>query len=98
MTLGRGRRSDEENQFNYALGVRICRARKRKHMSALELAKAIGIKPSRLYWYETGRSAIPLYFLSLLGDKLDLPLTTFIPQCSYCGFLKDIVSQISKIC
>ncbi len=73
--MGR-RRVDEEMQlFNDTVGRRIMLLRKMRRMSAVDLAAAVGIKSSRLYWYESGRTSCPALILSKIAKHLHVPVT-----------------------
>lgn len=83
--IGRRRMTEQQKEFNAMLGGKICAARKAKGMTQAELAVALDIGYKQLYWYESGRSAIPLNLVAPLCRILGLPVAIFIHHGTYCG-------------
>ena len=75
MAGGRRAKSEEELDFNVALGRKIAAARRDKGMTLEELAKGLGVSKQRLHWYEIGRSSVPAHLLKELARALSLSVT-----------------------
>jgi transcriptional regulator with XRE-family HTH domain len=87
MSKKRGRRakSQAEREYNQLLGARIEEARKKAGMQAKDLARAIGVIPSQLYWYEIGRSPVAMLTIVRIARILEIPVTALIPITTSCG-------------
>lgn len=78
MAGGRKAKSDEEMWFDLQLGQKICAARRKLGMTQSQLAAELGIGRQRLYWYETGRSAMPAQVLQRVARTLGLSTTVLM--------------------
>lgn len=79
---GRRRKTDEQNEFNAALGLRLESLRKAAGVTPKELARQVGVTTQQLYWYETGASSIPVYRLPLFAFALGVELATLVQESS----------------
>jgi ribosome-binding protein aMBF1 (putative translation factor) len=72
--------SEAENQISNEVGRRIGHARKDRGILANELAKEVGVSPSTLCTYETGRTCCPLPVLVKISRRLVVPLIELLPS------------------
>ena len=83
---GRKPRTSEEKEFNRKLGERIEMLRVKARVSQIDMAKALGIEASRLYWYEAGRSDVPPLILVKLAAQLGVTVDAITKQKLHsCG-------------
>jgi len=91
---GRIARPAAEREFNQLLGKRVETLRKRAGISAAEFARVLEIGRNRLYWYEVGRTPLPIAMLPRIARELDVPVAALIPKnATSCGYSL----QIQKI-
>lgn len=69
----------EEAGFYRLLGAAVRKARKRRHMSQMDLARVLGISQSCLSRAEKGESHFQLYQLMQAARALNVPLRSLIP-------------------
>ena len=71
-------KSDEENLFNQELGRRIETLRKKSGMTTAEVADAIGIWNSTLYFIEIGKTRCSLFLLIKFAKLFRVPVESLI--------------------
>ena len=84
---GRPPRPAAEREFNQLLGERIGKLRRRARISAVDFARALEVKPNQLYWWETGRTPLPLSMLPRVARELDVTVAALLPRnTTNCGY------------
>jgi transcriptional regulator with XRE-family HTH domain len=66
------KKTDEQLRVDEQIGRRIEGLRKARSMSAVDLSRELGIGRSRLYSYESGKSACPAALLAKIAAALDV--------------------------
>jgi len=89
--------SEQERQFNVAVGQRICRARKVAGLSASQLAIAAGISDVQVYWYEVGRNRCPPYVLNKFAHRMKISLRDLVPNITTSCFPEDSFGEEGKL-
>lgn len=82
------------------VGDRILTARQKAghggtYVSAGALAKAAGLKPSTITFYERGAGDIPLYRLAAIAQALHKPLSFFLPPDGFGRTLEQRVHGLT---
>ena len=89
--------SEQERQFNVAVGQRICRARRVAGLTAEQLAETAGVSGSQIYWYEVGRNRCPPYVLNAFARRMKIDLQDLVPNPTTSGIPEDSFSDDGKL-
>jgi transcriptional regulator with XRE-family HTH domain len=65
---------------NRIIGVLLREAREKKGKSQKDIAQVLGCKPRRIGQYEAGQTPVPVSYLEVLVDELDVPLSHFLDE------------------
>lgn len=84
------------------LNEKIVHLRKQKGISQTELAKALGVKISRLSMWENGKRNINLKHLVELADYFNVSIAYFVgEECrsfeQYKGKIQEVISKLQKL-
>jgi transcriptional regulator with XRE-family HTH domain len=76
-----------ESGYNTALGARIARARKAKHLTQAALSRAVGTTSSSIGYYESGAYRCPPFWLARIAVALGVPVSDLLtdimaPACN----------------
>lgn len=83
-------------EYKELLGARIQELRKKKGLTQLELADAIGIDPKHLSKIEVGSSYPSLHNLEKIANKLDLHIQELF-NFKHCEDKEKLVQEINKL-
>ena len=82
-----------EKQYKADLGNRIIELRKARGLNQKELAEKLGISPTRLNYWEKGKSAPSIAFIDKIADVLSVPVSTLLGWDEENGFI-DYLSSL----
>lgn len=67
-------------QYSVETGKRIEMTRKSLGVSARHLARAVGVSPSMISWYESGRTVCPPVRLAQIAAALGVSIGALMPR------------------
>lgn len=91
MDLPTGEKHDQK--YKADLGNRIIEMRKAKGMNQKELAEALDISPTRLNYWEKGKSAPSAFFIDQIAQALGVSVSQFLGWDELTGF-EDYLSSL----
>lgn len=65
---------------NRIIGVLLREAREKKGKSQKDIAQVLGCKPRRIGQYEAGQAPVPVAYLEVLAEELDVPMSHFLDE------------------